>query len=120
MLVSLGTAPCVTVDTYHTEFPWQVLGKGQSICDLEALNAHLPSRKVILHSDSATMVAIFLTGRGKVSYIQACANEIWLPCTIDDITLTFSHTPGEQLVDTPDALSHVHKSGVITTGCMSS
>ena len=58
------------------------------------------------------MVAIFQAGRGRDSYIKACARVIWLAYTIHGVTLTFLYTPVEQLVDTADALSHFHKGRV--------
>ena len=68
----------------------------------------LQSRWVNLHSDSATAVAIFQVGKGQDAFIQACAWQIWLKCAIHEVTLAFSHIPGESLTSTTDALSRWH------------
>ena len=69
-------------------------------------------RKAALHSDSVMAVAVFQPGRGRDPLIQACAREIWLLCTIHDITPSCVHTPRDQLTDTADTLSHYHMGGM--------
>ena len=63
-----------------------------------------------LHSDSITAVAIFQVGKGRHAFIQACAQQIWLECTVHGVTLAFSDIPGESLTtcSTTDALSRWH------------
>ena len=67
---------------------------------------------MVLHSDSATAMAIFQASRGRDQFIQACNKEIWLVCAVHAITLSFAHTPREQLTDTADTLSCFHTGGV--------
>ena len=72
----------------------------------------LTAQKVILHSDSATAVAIFQAGKGHNTVIQACAKEIWCVCAINYINLNIVHTPGEQLTNSADVFSRYHLEGV--------
>ena len=60
---------------------------------------------VYLHTDKNTAAATFQLRRGRDSYIQACAWELWFICAHADITLAVSHMPGESLTKTADALS---------------
>ena len=76
--------------------------------DLKCWTPQLAAQKVVLHSHSATAVAIFQAGRGHNAVIQACAREIWCVCAINDINLNVVHTPGEQLIDSADALRWYH------------
>ena len=87
------------------------------ICHLETVNAVaalktwaqcLQGCLVHLHTDNNTAAAIFQLGRGRDSYIQACARELWLICAVNDIMLVVSHVPGESLTETVDALSRFH------------
>ncbi len=104
-------------EAYHHMFSPEVVSKGLAICHLEAINAvaalklwapGLRGNLVHLHSDSATAVAIMQVGRGRDSFLQACAREIWLTAALHDITLIVSHIPGRDLQDTADALSREH------------
>ena len=108
-------------EAYHTTFPPHKLDQGHPICELEALNAAiaiklwapmLAGRRVRLHSDSSTAMAIIHAGKGRNGHFQACARELWMACAVHDITLTFTHTPGDSLVSTADALSRYHLGGV--------
>ena len=57
----------------------------------------LQGKKVVLHSDSATAVAAFQADKGRNSFIHACTKEIWSACTVNNITVSVLHNPGEQL-----------------------
>ena len=94
------------------------MGEKHPICHLEAVNTvatlktwvqRLQGCLVHLHTDNNTAAAIFQPGTGRDSYIQTCAQELWLICVHADITLVVSHIPGESLIETADALSHFHK-----------
>ena len=84
---------------YHTIFPTILLGEKHPICHLEAINVGAVLRTwawwlkgclVDLHTDNNTSAAIFQLGRGRDSYIQASAWELWLICVNADITLVVS------------------------------
>ena len=108
-------------EAYHTTFPQHTLDQCHPICELEALNAAaaiklwaptLVGRKVRLYSDSSTAVAIIQADKGRNGHIQACVREIWLSCAIHGITLTCTHTSGDSLISTADALGRCHLGGV--------
>ena len=114
---SQGAGAIFNKEAYHTLFPLSVLRQQRSICHLEALNAvvalkvwaeRLTEQRVVLHSDSATAVAIMQAGRGRDPFLQACAREVWLIAARHNITLTVEHIPGEQLIESADALSRFH------------
>ena len=54
------------------------------------MGSTLASRKVVLHSNSIMAMAIFQAGKDRDSYIEPCTSEVWLACTIHDVTLTFA------------------------------
>ena len=73
------------VEAYHVVFPQQVLEEEIPISKLEVLNVAvavklwaptLAVRRVILHSDSLTVVMIFQACRDRKSHIQVCARDI--------------------------------------------
>ena len=87
------------------------------MCEVEAVNAvvalkhwtsQLQWKNVVLHSDSATVVAVFQARLGRDPFFQACTRYIWWTCTVNNITLSVVHIPGEQLTDSADALSQYH------------
>ena len=120
LFVDACTSGCGAVTkwaAYHTQFAPHVVREGHPICHLEALNAVVaitlwaPSfSKSLVHlfSDNTTAVAIFHVGRGRDSFLQACAREIWLTCAVWDITLAVGDVSGASLTDTADALSRWH------------
>ena len=95
-------------EAYHTTFPAHVLNDNRPICHLEALSVvvavkywalHWKGHVVHLYSDNATVLTIFQAGRGRDSFIEVCARELWLACVQFSITLGVAHT------ETADALS---------------
>jgi len=104
-------------EAYHHMFPQAIRDNGHSIAHLEALNVvvaiktwakSLTNKTVIIHSDSATAVAVMQAGRGRDSFIQACAREVWLTAAVNNIAVSIRHVPGDSLFDTADALSRWH------------
>ena len=51
-------------------------------------------------------------GKGRNSHIHVCARETWLACALNDITLICTHTPGDSLLSTGDALSRFNLGGI--------
>ena len=107
------------VDAYNAEFQQQVLGGGMThlwaggtkrSVGSEEMDACHNSKEMVLQSDS--VMAIFQAGRSRD--IQTCAREISPACAVHDVTLSFSHTSREQLVDTAHALIHFHKGGGVS------
>lgn len=93
------------------------------ICYLEALNAvvaiklcasQLAHQFVHLFCDNVTAHTINQAGRGRDTFLEACAQEMWITCAIWDITLAVGHIPGESLMATTDALSKWHLGQVFT------
>ena len=112
-----GAAAICDTLVYHIILPTRLVEEKCPICHLEAVNVvatleiwvqHLHGCLVHLHTDNNTVAAIFQLCRGRDSYVQACARELWLMCAHADITLVVSHVPGESLTETADALSHFH------------
>ena len=105
----------------HWFFLQHVLEEEWLICELEALNVAvavklwapiLVGERVYSYSDSSMAVAILQAGKGRNSYIQACAMMIWLACALHDITLMCTLTPGDSLLSTANALSKFHLDGL--------
>ena len=95
------------------QFPAYILQQTLFICHLEVLNAmvalkmwapKLTTQLVHLFCDNVSAVA----GRGMDTFLQACTREVWLTCSIWDITLAISHVAGESLTDSANALSRWH------------
>ena len=99
------------------EFPSHILHQQLSICHKETLNAVADSKvwapiftKQLVHlfADNTTAVAIFQAERGRDTFINACAKEIWLTCTAWDGSLAVEHVSGASLLDTAGLLSCWH------------
>jgi hypothetical protein len=114
---STGAGTLCQQQAYHLTYPQHILDKKPPICHLDALNCvialkqwahHLTHSKVVIHCDSATAVAVMQAGKGRDSYIQACAREIWLVAAMHHISLSVVHISGQQLTLTADALSRYH------------
>jgi hypothetical protein len=112
-----GCGGCTSTAAYHAQYPDTLLDSQWSICHLEALNClvalrmwtkELQGKRVHLHSDSATAVAVLQLGRGRSALLQTVAREIWLLCAQHDINLQVSHIAGAQLTASADALSRLH------------
>ena len=54
-------------------------------------------KKVVLHSNSTVVVAVFQARRSRDPFIQAYGREIWWKYAVNDIALSVIHTPEEQL-----------------------
>jgi hypothetical protein len=102
---------------YHAMFPPSILTTDAEICHLEMVNVlvalriwqhQLKDKQVHVHSDSAVTVAVLQSGRGRDELLLTCAREIWLLCATSNIELQVSHTSGDSLQDTADALSRLH------------
>jgi hypothetical protein len=105
---------------YTHQYGDQLLEADIHINSLEAANAvaalklwapDLTGRLVHLYSDSSTAVAVMQMGRGRDPFLQTCAREAWLTAALHDITLEVRHIPGEELLETADALSRQHLGG---------
>jgi hypothetical protein len=112
-----GLGGCTAGAAYHSLYPEDVTNRKWAICHLEALNClvalrlwqhKLCGKRVHLHSDSATAVAVLQLGRGRSPILQTIAREIWLLCAKQDICLTVSHIAGAELTKSADALSRMH------------
>ena len=100
-------------EAYHTVFPQHILEQEWPIYELWALNAAVVlklwaptfvGRRVSRYSDSSTAETILQSGKHRNSHIQASSGEIWLPCDLHDITLMCTHTLGDSLFSTADAI----------------
>ena len=114
---STGCGGLCGKEAYHARFLAGILAQQLSICHLEAINCVVALRQwatqlkdclVHLHCDSATAVAILQAGRGRDSFLQACAREAWLLTAKQGITLVVNHIAGEELTTSADALSRWH------------
>ena len=103
--------------TYHATFSPRVLWADPPISHLGPLNTALAIKMwapqfahQLLHlfCDSQAAVTIFQAGRGKDSFLQACARDICQECSQCDITLAVDHILGADLQETADALSRYH------------
>jgi hypothetical protein len=112
-----GAGALLDKQAYAMQYPAAIIDEQHPICHLEALNCmlalklwgpQLAGKKVSLHCDSATAVAVLQAGRGRDEYIQQCAREIWLVTARYDIDLSVHHVAGEQLTASADALSRCH------------
>ena len=90
-----GTGAICGHQVYHATFPAHMIHQPHPICHLEALNAlaavknldpTLHGALLHLYTDNTMAAAIFERGRGRDSFIQACARELWLVCTEHDLT----------------------------------
>jgi hypothetical protein len=102
---------------YHTVYPETIRRQDHHISHLEALNCmaavklwapRLAGKTAVLHCDSATAVAILQVGKGRDTFIQQCARELWLVTALHDIDLAVKHIRGDRLAATADALSRHH------------
>jgi hypothetical protein len=102
---------------YHAVYPEAIRRQNHHISHLEALNCmaavkqwapRLASKTAVLHCDFATAVAILQVGKGRDTFIQQCARELWLVTALHDIDLAVEHIAGDHLSSTADALSRHH------------
>ena len=68
----------------------------------------IQGRHVHFHMDNTMAATIFQLGRGKDTFIQACARKLWLICAHSDITLAVSHIHGVSLTLSADTLGSYH------------
>ena len=87
------------------------------ICYLDAINAmaaiktrakDFRNQLVHLYCHNKMTITIFQAGYGRDPFIQACAQQIWLVCTSNDITMAGGHIAWELLISSADALSRWH------------
>ena len=100
--------------TYH--FPRRMT-EAHHISQLEALNCTAAARAFInsshaggtveIHCDNKSSVDAFKSGRAKDPVLAACTRALWFKAAEEDVTITFTHVPGEAMA-LPDALSRVH------------
>jgi hypothetical protein len=112
-----GAGGILEKQAYALEYPPAITDVQHPICHLEALNcvlalklwsSQLAGKKVSLHCDSATAVAVLQAGKGRDPFIQQCAREVWLLTATHDIDLSVHHVPGDLLKHSADALSRRH------------
>ena len=111
----MGCRAICQSEAYHAKFPQHVINQSHPICHLEVLNVvvaiTLYAQKYkgqLLHLfyDSVIAMAIFQAGRGQDTFLLSCVREVWLTCTIWDITLCITHMAREELTTSGDMLSH--------------
>ena len=100
---------------YHFMFPPSITSLPLCIASLECLNILISIRLwiskrrglvVLLFSNNAAYVCAITSGRAHDPLIQAILRELWMLCTVNDVTLVARHKPCVSLV-IPDALSRV-------------
>ena len=60
------------------------------------------------YCDNEMAVTIFKAGSGRDPFIEACARQLWLVYTFNDITLAVGHITCDLLISSADALSCWH------------
>ena len=103
------------VEHYRFQCPPSITSLSLCIASLECFNILISIRLwitrcrglvVLLFSDNAASVCAINSGRAHDPLLQAILRELWMLCTVNDVTLVARHKPGVELV-IPDALSRV-------------
>ena len=71
--------------------------------------SQLARQNIWIFCDNAATVAVMQSGRSVDPFLRACAREVWLLATLNDISLTTTHIAGV-LNQTADTLSRAHLS----------
>jgi len=104
---------------YHEQWPAFIIEEKHCSTHLEMLNIVIAmklwcdkwaGRHIRIKCDNISSVFVLNTGRGRDSFLLKCAREIWLICTMNDISFTAVHFPGICNI-TADALSRYHSGG---------
>ena len=101
---------------YSERFPESVLRENHPIAHLELLNVVVATKvwakkwtgqRVRVDCDNTNACLAIQSGRTRDPYMQRCAREIFMVCTVHDIELRAVHKPGAEL-HRADALSRAH------------
>jgi hypothetical protein len=116
--LSAGGAVCdILKQAYSFVYPVNLFPTTINICHLECVNVlaavrlwapSIKHKHLRVESDSATSVAVLQDGRGRDALLQAAARELWLLAALHQFTIEVVHIPGEQLLESADALSRAH------------
>jgi hypothetical protein len=116
--LSAGGAVCeILKQAYVFVYPLNLFPTTINICHLECVNVlaavrlWAPSTKhkhLRVESDSANSVGVLQDGRGRDALLQAAARELWLFAALHQFTIEIVHIPGQQLLQSADALSRAH------------
>ena len=111
-----GLGGLFSAEYYHQEIPPQIQKLNLPIHNLECYNilialrvwaSQLRGRAVTIMCDNAASVSVLQSARGRDPFLLACARQIWLISSVNDITIHPRHKPGEQM-DKADTLSRAH------------